>query len=244
MTHAIESSVPDVMQVCRNGHVITDRLHLAPDGGPHRCERCGAATLHCCPTCGWELPGAVCIPGLSPIGGRQPPHYCANCGAAFPWSVRRQLLAPDAVARLECLLRRLPLGIRQLRSRQGNRPPFRVEDARDLEDLLRALLALHFDDVRPRSRTPSYSPATCTDFLLAPERIALTVKWVEPMLHEAQLAGQLREDTAFWSKEPSCRTLVALVYDPECVLRDARSLEISWSAQENGWQARCVISAP
>ena len=44
------------------------------------------------------------------------------------------------LALLEELLRRLPRVIRQLRTRQGDRPPLRVEDERDLEDLLRALL--------------------------------------------------------------------------------------------------------
>jgi hypothetical protein len=244
MTQVIEAGVPDAMQVCRNGHVITDRLHLSPEVGWNRCERCGAATLHCCPTCGWKLPGAICIPGLSPIGVRQPPRYCSNCGAAFPWAVRRQPLALDSVSKLEKLLRRLPHVIRQLRSRHGNRPPFRVEDERDLEDLLRAILPLHFDDIRPQSCTPSYASATRTDFLLAPERIVLTVKCVGPLLREPQLAEQMREDVVHWSKERTCRTLIGFVYDPEAVLRDALLLEAAWSVQEDGWEARCVITTP
>src|SRR5436305_11091551 len=113
----------DVMQVCRNGHVITDRLRGSPDSAAERCDRCGAATLDRCPTCGWVLPGSAPPPGLVPVGRRQPPAYCCVCGAAFPWT-RRPTPAPPALAILETLLRRLPRAVRQLRSRHGTRPPF------------------------------------------------------------------------------------------------------------------------
>src|SRR5438874_339984 len=146
--------VQDVMQVCRNGHVITDLLRSSPGSGLAHCDRCGAATLDRCPTCGRGLPGAFIVPGLQPVGARRPPLYCPACGAAFPWAREpRPAGAPTALARLEALLRRLPRVVRQLRSRQDGRPPFRVEDEKDLEDLARALLPLHFDDVRPECRT-------------------------------------------------------------------------------------------
>src|SRR5262249_46736961 len=124
----------DTMQVCRNGHVITDLLRTCPERGLSHCDRCGAPTLDSCPTCGAQLPGAVPVPGLVPVGRVQPPEFCSACGAALPWAERpSQGPAPDPLAVLENLLRRLPLTIRQLRNRHGDRPPFRVEDERDLE---------------------------------------------------------------------------------------------------------------
>src|SRR6516164_2076406 len=98
MTDMIQADEQDVMQVCRNGHVITDRLHADAESGRNRCERCGAATLDRCLTCGQELPGAVALPGLLPIGGRPIPQYCSTCGAAFPWVTRRRPLPPDPCA--------------------------------------------------------------------------------------------------------------------------------------------------
>src|SRR5258708_4057366 len=106
-----DNLVQDVMQVCRNGHVITDLLRSSPGNSLAHCDRCGAATLDRCPTCGGELPGAVIVPGLTPVGARQPPLFCPNCGAAFPWARRAaQPAAPPstALARLEAMLRRLP----------------------------------------------------------------------------------------------------------------------------------------
>src|SRR5439155_22287511 len=124
----------DVMQVCRNGHVITDLLRSCPANGLAHCDRCGEATLDRCPNCGQELPGAVLLPGLTPVGARQPPLFCSVCGAAFPWVRPDAAPSSTALAQLEALLRRVPRVVRQLRVRQDGRPPFRVEDEKDLED--------------------------------------------------------------------------------------------------------------
>jgi REase_DpnII-MboI/Uncharacterized protein conserved in bacteria (DUF2321) len=240
--HAAEGCRQDVMQVCRNGHVITDLLRTYPERGLTHCDRCGAATVECCLTCGRELPGAVYVPGLLPVGGRQPPWYCATCGAPFPWADRPSPAAPGTLALLEPLLRRLPRVVRQLRVRQGDRPPFRVEDERDLEDLLRALLPLHFDDIRPEGRTPRYAPGTRTDFLLAAEGTAVTAKYARPGVREPQLAEQLREDADYW-RQRACRTLAGFVYDPEGLLRQPAVLETAWSVREEDFEVRCVIAS-
>ncbi len=244
MAHTIGDLFQDAMQVCRRGHVVTDLAHTYPERRRPICERCGAATIDRCPTCGTELPGAVRVPGLSPVGVRRPPRWCAACGAAFPWTETAAPAAADPLAPLERMLRRLPLVIRQLRWRQGDRPPFRIEDEKDLEDLLRALLPLHFDDVRPECRTPRYAAGTRTDLLLAAERAALTVKVVRPPFEASRLAEQLGEDADYYRGRPDCGVLVALVYDPEGTLHEPRGMEAAWSIREDDWELRCVVSTP
>jgi hypothetical protein len=241
MSHESSLGLTDVMQVCRNGHVITERLHTDPEGGLGHCPRCGASTLDRCLTCGQELPGVATIPGLLPIGGRHPPAYCSTCGAPFPWTGKPPPPSPGKRAQLEHLLRRLPLVIRQLRWREGERVPFRVEDERDLEDLLRALLPVYWDDVRPQTRTPHYATSTRMDFLLMPEQWVLTLKMLRTPMAELQLIGQLQEDARYWQEQRTCRTLIAFVYDPEGFLRDPRGLEVACSCQEEGWEVRCVV---
>jgi hypothetical protein len=239
-----EDYVPDVMQVCRNGHVITDLLRSFPERGRGHCDRCGAGTLERCPTCGQELPGAVYVPGLVPVGHRPPPQFCATCGASFPWTERAPLSSPSGPLRqLETLLRRLPLVVRQLRFRQGDRPPFAVEDDRDLEDLARSLLPLYFDDVCLEGRTPAYARGNRTDFLLCERSIAVTVKHVVPCLAEAQLAAQIHEDAAYYAHVGQCRTLLVGVYDPEMRLLEPRQLETAWSRPEDELKVRCVIAS-
>ncbi len=233
---SIADSAQDVMQVCRNGHVITDLLRTCPERALTHCDRCGSATIDCCETCGRELPGAIVVPGLHPVGVRQAPRYCPACGAAFPWTTRRRPPKREALLVLENLLRRLPLTIRQLRVRHGDRPPFRVADENDLEDLLRSILPLHFDDIRPQCRTPSYAAGTRTDFLLAGEDIALTLKFAQPALVE-----QLREDAAYYRREGKGRVLVVFIYDPEASIREPHLLSAGIAELEDGREVRCVV---
>jgi hypothetical protein len=235
-------NVADVMQVCRNGHVITDRLHSNPESGRTHCDRCGAATLDRCLTCGHELPGALDVCGLVPIGAWQTPRHCLMCGAAFPW-VRRPHPAPEPLTLLDGILRRLPPVIRQLRWRQGDRPPLRIDDDRDLEDLVRALLPLHFDDVRIETRTPLYSPGTRTDLILAPAEIALTMKYARSSLPEPKLLEQWQEDVAYYRRQSRWRMLVGFIYDPEGVLRDGKTLEKIWSDIGDGLPLHRVVCA-
>ncbi len=247
MSDTLATSARDVMLVCRNGHVITDRLRTCPESEAVHCDRCGAATLDRCPTCGHALPGAVHLPGLLPVGHPQPPAYCSLCGAAFPWTRRPASPAPP-VAALEGLLRRLPRVIRGLRSRHGERPPFRVADLYDLEDLLRALLPLHFDDVRPVSRTPSYEAATRTDFLLVSpaggRTLAVTPKWVTAGLSDKDLAGQWDEDVRYHEGQRDCGLLVGFVYDPEGRLADPAALAAALARPRGDIELRCVVAGP
>jgi hypothetical protein len=239
----IANLVRDVMQVCRNGHVITDLLHTFPEHGRTHCDRCGSPTLSRCQTCGHELPGAIPVPGLTPVGAPQPPQQCPTCGATFPWTLRR---SPPrnlgAFTTLEDLLRRMPRAVRELRSRHGERPAFRVEDGYDLEDLLRALLPLHFDDVRPECRTPRYAPATRTDFLLVPEGFAVTAKLVTPEVGEPRLTEQLQEDVAYYQGREGCRCLVGFVYDPGQRLYEPRRLEAAWRRDEPELEVRGIVA--
>jgi hypothetical protein len=234
----IETIIQDAMQVCRNGHVITDLLRTCPERALTHCDRCGAVTLERCETCGHELPGAFVVPGLQPLGARPAPHYCSMCGAAFPWTRQRRPPKRESLRILENLLHRLPFVIRQLRTRYDERPPFRVVDEKDLEDLLRALLPLHFDDIRPECRTPSYSASTRTDFLLAPEGIALTIKLAQPRILE-----QVPEDADYYRRERKCRTLVVFVYDPESTLREPCLPPVADALDGTELEVRCVIGS-
>jgi hypothetical protein len=230
----------DVMQVCRNGHVITDRLHGAPDSGRTHCHRCGAVTLDHCSTCGQALPGAGRTPDLVTIGTAVAPGYCGTCGAAFPWT-RRPRPDPERLTQLVALLGRLPLVIRQLRWRQGERPPFVVEDERDLEDLVRALLPIHFDDVRPESRTPSYSATTRTDFVLAGSGIGLVLKSWRAGAAVEQLAEQWREDAEYY-RDKGMKRVVSLIYDPEGLLPAPEVLENIAAAIGEDVKMRSVVA--
>jgi hypothetical protein len=140
------------------------------------------------------------------------------------------------------MLRRLPRTIAQLRWRQGDRPSFSVNDVHDLEDLLRAVLALHFDDVRPECRTPRYALATRTDFILAHDNVSVTAKLAHRDVRASQLAEQFCEDIGYYRAHGKCVAMVGFVYDPQSLLRDPRVLETAWSSAGDGLDASCIIA--
>ena len=130
----------------------------------------------------------------------------------------------------------------QLRWRHGDRPWFSVNDEHDLEDLLRAVLALHFDDVRPECRTPHYALATRTDFLLARDQTSVTAKLARPDVRGPQLAEQFREDIAYYRARGKCSALVGFVYDPQGLLPDPAVLERALSEGAHVLEAGCIIA--
>lgn len=132
-------------------------------------------------------------------------------------------LALDLVERL---CERFHLVARQLRSRHNDRETLGVTDEYDVQDLMHALLRVHFDDVREEEYSPSYAGAsTRMDFLLAREQIVLEVKHSRAGLSSKVLGTQLIEDIARYSTHPACGTLVCFVYDPLGLIANPRGLE-------------------
>ena len=59
----------------------------------------------------------------------------------------------------------------QLTRRHNGRETLCIQDEYDVQDLLRALLSLYFDDVRPEEWTPSYAGSSLRSDFLIPEII-------------------------------------------------------------------------
>lgn len=74
------------MQVCLNGHKITDYYTEHPEQRQNACEMCGADTIHECPECGTPLKGRL-IDGWPGGDGPDVPNHCRECGEPFEWAV-------------------------------------------------------------------------------------------------------------------------------------------------------------
>jgi hypothetical protein len=215
----------DRLLVCRAGHLITDRLNTRPDLRQPRCDRCGADTLDRCDTCGTLLAGARPVFGLDPIGLRLPV-VCTACGAAFPWARLPEPPTDDALGRLEHLLRRLPRVAREL------------QPAPDLDALVRALLPIHFDDVRPEARTPGYAPGNCVAFRLPEIDAVVVAHRVGLGIGEFDLNRRWAADVAEYRGH--CRVLVFFVFDPERRLPER--VEAVWSRADGEPAVRAVVA--
>lgn len=138
------------------------------------------------------------------------------------------LISDDAtpLQKIIVLCRRFPLFVERLQSRQRERLPFEVNDEYDVQDLLHAILKLHFDDVRPEEHTPSFAGnSSRVDFYLPAERILVEAKMTRNGLGQKEVTDQLINDVARYSKFDGIDTLICLVFDPDRRCKNPDSVE-------------------
>lgn len=127
---------------------------------------------------------------------------------------------------LNLLFERFHMVARQIRRRHDGRDTLMINDEYDVQDMLHALLKLHFDDVRPEEWTPSYAGgANRMDFLLKDEEIAIEIKMTRSGLKDKELGDQLIIDIAKYQNHPNCKCLYCFVYDPDDIIRNPRGIE-------------------
>lgn len=130
----------------------------------------------------------------------------------------------------------------QLRDRHSGRPTLDVNDEYDVQDLMHALLRLHFDDVRPEEWVPSYAgSASRTDFLLPQIDTVVEIKKTRQGLNAKAVGEQLIVDIAKYKKHPQCRRLVCFVYDPEGRIANPAGIESDLNDGDHGIEVRVSI---
>jgi hypothetical protein len=146
---------------------------------------------------------------------------------------------PDFVV---VLAERLHTVVRQLRERREGRPTLDVSDEYDVQDLLHALLTLHFDDIRKEEWAPSYAGGgSRMDFLLPEIEAVVEAKMTRSNLTTRQLGEQLIVDIAKYKTHPTCRTLFCVVYDPTGRLANPRGVESDLNDFTSEMKVRVLI---
>ncbi|WP_337965058.1 DUF2321 domain-containing protein [uncultured Flavobacterium sp.] len=81
----------DTMQVCLNGHQITDTYYRYPQHRKKHCPNCGAKTIHQCPKCNSLIKGNYHVENFIDLSGRKTPvpKVCEDCGVNFPWNNKK-----------------------------------------------------------------------------------------------------------------------------------------------------------
>ena len=131
---------------------------------------------------------------------------------------------------------------RQLKRRHSSRPTLEIKDEYDVQDLLNAILRLHFEDVRPEEWTPSYAGGNSRmDFLLKNEEISIEVKMTRDGLKDKELGEQLIIDIAKYKVHPNCQTLYCFVFDPDGYIRNPRGLENDLTKEHDGLDVKVFI---
>jgi hypothetical protein len=149
----------------------------------------------------------------------------------------------DAISLVVEVCTRFPLLVRELATRYDKREPIAIADEYDVQDLVRALMRLHFDDVRPEENVPSYAGSrTRMDFLLKRESVVVETKMTRANLKQRQVVAELIQDKAHYANHPACKTLVCFVYDPDGLLDNPTALIDDLSDETEALRTVVVVS--
>ncbi|WGK59961.1 malate dehydrogenase [Pantoea sp. SS70] len=141
------------------------------------------------------------------------------------------------------VLERFPAFCRQLKMRHNERETIEVNDEYDVQDLVHALLTLHFDDIRDEEASPSYAGSSSRqDFLLKKEKIVLEVKKTRKSLGARQIGEELIIDMARYREHPDCETLICFVYDPEGWVKNPKGVISDLERGDAKGKTRVVIA--
>jgi len=147
---------------------------------------------------------------------------------------------------LECvigILERFPAFCRQLKERHDDRTTFEINDEYDVQDLVHALLMLHFDDIREEEASPSFAGSSSRqDFLLKKERIVIEVKKTRKSLGARKIGEELIIDMARYREHPDCDTLICFVYDPEGRVKNPKGVISDLERGDKEGKTRVVIA--
>jgi hypothetical protein len=145
---------------------------------------------------------------------------------------------------IELICNRFHTVVRQLKKRRKGRTVLEVKDEYDVQDLMRVLLHLFFDDIRPEEVTPSYAGKSArVDFLLKVEKTVLEIKHGRTNLTEKELGDELIIDIRRYKEtHPDCESLYCFVYDPEGYIDNPRGMENDLSQVTEGMPVKVIIA--
>ena len=150
----------------------------------------------------------------------------------------------DAISILNTILPRFHKFARQLKHRYGGKNSVEIRDEYDVQDLLHAILKLHFEDVREEENMPSYAGSSArADFLLKNEKIIVEVKKTRDKLKDKELGEQLILDKEHYHVHPDCKTLICFIYDPDGLISNPNGL-INDLSETNSKMNTIVIISP
>lgn len=148
---------------------------------------------------------------------------------------------PDASQKVEKLFERFHSVVLEINRRHDNRPSL-VNDEYDVQDFLRGLLKISFDDVRDEEYTPSYAGASARmDLLLKNEHIVIEAKMTRDGLGQKQVREQIIIDKAHYKTHQDCKKLYCFVYDPAYRIKNPTGFEGDLSDKVNGFETKVFV---
>ncbi|NVM64499.1 hypothetical protein FHW88_002788 [Mucilaginibacter sp. SG538B] len=130
----------------------------------------------------------------------------------------------------------------QLRRRYNDRATLDVTDEYDVQDLLHALLKMHFEDIQQEEWTPGYAGSSSRiDFALREFKMVIEVKKTRSSLKHKHVADQLIIDIERYRNHPLCQTLICFVYDPDGYINNPRGFENDLNREREGMKVIVIV---
>ena len=142
------------------------------------------------------------------------------------------------------LLSRFHKVAQELRDRRQSRDTLIIKDEYDVQDLLNAILNLHFEDIRKEDFSPSNAGGNSRlDFVLKKEKIIIEVKMSSERLGSKELGEELLIDIGRYKEYPDCNDLVIFIYDKADHIRNKKGLINDLEKQStSNWKVTVVIN--
>jgi hypothetical protein len=133
---------------------------------------------------------------------------------------------PDPMESIRKVCTRFHSVARQLRLRREYRPTLEVEDERDVQDLLYALLRYEHEEVAIHEWTPPYlDSAPSIALVLRRHHLAVIGEKTKPGCGQREIGQQLIADAQEFSPVAGFQTLVCFIYDPDGRIGNPRGFE-------------------
>jgi hypothetical protein len=130
----------------------------------------------------------------------------------------------------------------EINRRHDERNSLEINDEYDVQDLLRGLLKIYFDDIRDEEYTPSYGGGCARmDLLLKKEQIVIETKMLRKSLKQGKVRDELIIDKAHYRVHPDCKKLYCLVYDPEEKIKNPRGFERDLTDKINSFETKVYV---
>lgn len=144
---------------------------------------------------------------------------------------------------IESLFERFHSVVLEINHRHDNRHSLEINDEYDVQDLLRGLLKIYFDDVRDEEWTPSLAGASARmDLLLKNEQIVIEAKMTRKGLGQKKIREDLFIDKAYYKGHKDCRKLYCFVYDPSEKIKNPRGFERDLSDVVDGFETKVFVA--
>ena len=149
----------------------------------------------------------------------------------------------ESIDFLEQISRRLPVFLAVIRGSRGEvEGRLELKEERDLQDLMKAILSLHYNNVLREDPVQQYAGAWArVDLFIKDVGLMVETKMTGRSTGQREVGDQLIVDMNRYATRADCRGFFALVYDPDRQIDNPNGFERDLAAAGGSTPTRVVV---